>query len=69
MPTSTYEIELLKRDQQIAGLLQRNKELEEENKRLKQLLHKKGKSKESKKPEFKIDAKRQSESSQKKASS
>ncbi len=62
MVTSADKIEISKRDQQIAELLQRNqelekekKELEEENKRLKQLLHNKGKSKESKKPEFKID--------------
>ncbi len=62
MPTSAYQIEISKRDQQIAGLLQRNqeleqenKELEQENKRLKELLHNKGKSKDSKKPEFKID--------------
>ena len=34
MPTSAYKIEISKRDQQIAELLQRNKELEEENKRL-----------------------------------
>ena len=55
MPTSAYKMEIAKRDQQIAELLPRNKELEEENKRLKKLLHNKGKSKESKKPEFKID--------------
>ena len=62
MVTSADKIEISKRDQHIAELLQRNqeleeekKELEEENKRLKELLHNKGKSKESKKPEFKID--------------
>ena len=55
MMTTVCEIEISKRDQQIAGLLQRNKELEEENKRLKELLHNKGTSKDSKKPKFKID--------------
>ena len=55
MITTSYEIEISKRDQHIAELLERNKELEEENKRLKELLDNKGKSKESKKPEFKID--------------
>ncbi len=76
MPTSAYEIEISKRDQQIAGLLQRNKELEkenkeleEENKRLKELLHNKGKSKDSKKPEFKIDYSVKQQSWQKKTSS
>ena len=55
MVTSADKIEISKRDQQIAQLLQRNQELEEENKRLKELLHNKGKSKESKKPKFKLD--------------
>ncbi len=69
MPTSAYKMEIAKRDQQIAELLQRNKELEEENKRLKELLHNKGKSKESKKPEFKIDYSVEQQSCQKKTSS
>ena len=55
MSIGAYKIEISKRGQQFAELLQRNKEVEEENKRLKELLHNKGKSKESKKPEFKID--------------
>ncbi len=55
MLTIADKMEIAKRDQQIAELLQRNKEMAEENKRLKELLHNKGKSKESKKPEFKID--------------
>jgi transposase len=50
-----HESELLKRDQQIAELLERLKVLEEENERLKNLLTTKGKSKGSKKPKFKIN--------------
>jgi flagellar motility protein MotE (MotC chaperone) len=50
-----YEAELLKRDQQIADLLERLKVLEKENQRLKDLLTAKGKSKGSKKPKFKMN--------------
>jgi transposase len=50
-----YEAELQKRDQQIAELLERLKELERENQQLKELLAAKGKAKGSKKPKFKIN--------------
>jgi transposase len=53
--TIDHEAELLKRDQQIDELLERLKVLEEEIKRLKDLLAAKGKSKGSKKPKFKIN--------------
>jgi transposase len=53
--TIDHEAELLKRDQQIAELLEHIKVLEEEIKRLKDLLAAKGKSKGSKKPKFKIN--------------
>lgn len=57
-----YEAELLKRDQQIAELLernqemvQRNQEMAEEIRRLKELLTAKGKAKGAKKPKFKLN--------------
>ena len=50
-----YEAEILKRDQQIAELLQRNQEMKEEIKNLKELLKQKGARKGSKKPKFKLN--------------
>jgi transposase len=50
-----YEAEILKRDQQIAELLGRIQEMEEEIKDLKELLKQKGASKGSKQPKFKLN--------------
>lgn len=53
--TIDYEAELLKRDQQIEVLTQRNQEMAEEIKRLKEALTAKGKAKGSKKPKFNLN--------------
>jgi TolA-binding protein len=45
----------LQRDQQIAELLKRNQEMEEEIQRLRELVRAKGKAKGSKKPRFRLD--------------
>jgi len=50
-----YEAELLKRDQQIEALTQRNQEMAKEIERLKELLAAKGKAKGSKRPKFKLN--------------
>ncbi len=49
-----YEVELLKRDQQIADLIERNQALEGEIQRLKDLLAAKGRAKGAKQPKFKL---------------
>ncbi len=50
-----YAAEILKRDQQIAALLERNQALEEEVQRLKELLQAKGAAKGAKKPKFTLN--------------